>query len=252
MATQCPNCKGFNTRRSSIRATETSGTPRLRSPYRCLDCGERFWVLSRRAHYFAVVVGVAIVAGVIAWTVGGTPQEQRRQAAQPSPAAAIFADTLVLAETGDASAEYKVSQMYVQGAGVDPNRREALVWLERAAKHGSVEAQYEYGNALREGAGVVQDYESAVKWLQLAAEHGNPDAQYELGQMYRAGMGVDVDNAKAYMWFNLAAARDHPGASVQRDAMLRSLTASQIMEAQAEARRLNATVTSSGESAMAH
>jgi TPR repeat protein len=113
------------------------------------------------------------------------------------------------------------------------------VWLERAAEHGNIEAQYEFGNALREGFGIVQDYERAAKWLQMAAERGNADAQYALGQMYRAGMGVPTDNEKAYMWFNLAAAQELSGASVQRDAVLRMLTPAQVLDAQAEARRLS-------------
>jgi hypothetical protein len=240
MATQCPTCKSFNTRRSSIRAIEASARPLLRSPHRCLDCGKRFWVISRRARYAgAVLVGIAVVAIGIAWTVGGTPHDQRRQAVQQGTAAAVFADTLKAAEQGDSDAEYRLSHMYAQGTEVDSNKQEALMWLERAAKHGDIQAQYEFGNALREGLGVVQDYEGAIKWLQLAAQSGNPEAQYALGQMYRAGMGVDVDNAKAYVWFNLAASHDVPAANVQRDAMLRTLTSSQIIAAQAEARRLN-------------
>ena len=209
-------------------------------------------MFSKRAHYFGALMAVAVVAGAIAWTVAGTPETQRREPVQTSVAASIFAETLKAAETGDSAAEYKLSRMYAQGVGVDPNRKEALNWLERAAKDGDVEAQYEFGNALREGAGVVQDYQSSVKWLQLAAERGNADAQYALGQMYRAGLGVEVDNAKAYTWFNLAAAHDLPGASVQRDAIMRSLTPSQIVEAQAEARRLNDAATATKQSSMEH
>jgi hypothetical protein len=139
----------------------------------------------------------------------------------------------------DATAEYKLSHMYANGTGIGGDRREAQKWLERAADHGNIDAQYELGNALREGLGVVQDYERAVKWLQLAAANGNADAQYALGQMHRAGMGVPADNAKAYMWFNLAAAQDVAGAVAQRDAVLRYLTADQVVEAQTEARRLS-------------
>jgi len=41
------------------------------------------------------------------------------------------------------------------------------------------------------------------------------------------------------MWFNLAAAQDVAGAAAQRDAVLRVLTPDQVLEAQAEARRLS-------------
>jgi len=57
--------------------------------------------------------------------------------------------------------------------------------------------------------------------------------------MYRMGIGVPADNAKAYIWFNLAAAHDVPGAAVQRTAVLHLLSSAQVLEAQAESRRLS-------------
>jgi TPR repeat protein len=237
--TKCPACSGSNVRRSSIRGLEASAKPRLRSPYRCRDCGERFWVISRRANY---LVGLAVLAGVaatVAWNVGSVQQESRSNLERATSSAASFAETFGRAERDEPAAEFKLSRMYTLGTGVAADKSAAQTWLERAAQHGNTDAQYELGNALREGFGVVQDFESAAKWLQLAAEHGNADAQYALGQMYRAGMGVPADNAKAYMWFNLAAAHEVAGAAPQRDALLRVLTPDEILEAQAEARRLN-------------
>ncbi|TMG82807.1 MAG: sel1 repeat family protein [Betaproteobacteria bacterium] len=238
MFIKCPTCGSLNVRRSSIRPPEASA-PRLRSPYRCRDCGERFLVISRRAMYFVAMGAIATLAGALAWNVVGVPEEPRRGSEREALVAESVADTIKRAERDDAAAEYKLAHMYATGTGVEGNKRDAQTWLERAARHGSTEAQYELGNALREGSGVVQDYELAARWLELAAVKGNPDAQYALGQMYHSGMGVPADNAKAYMWFNLAAARDVPGASVQRDALLRALTPAQVLEAQADARRLS-------------
>jgi len=73
----------------------------------------------------------------------------------------------------------------------------------------------------------------------LAASGGHADAQYALGQMYHTGVGLPADNVKASVWFNLAAAQDVAGANVQRDVLLRALTPAQVLEAQAEARRLS-------------
>jgi hypothetical protein len=239
MFTKCPACNSFNVRRSSIHPSEASAKPRLRSPYRCRDCGERFWVISRRANYLASLAVFAVVTGIVAWNVVGAPEEPRHEPLRPTPNAGGLADTITRAGHDDPGAEYKLSRMYAHGNGVEANKKEAQTWLERAAQHGNTDAQYELGNALREGFGMVQDYEQAAKWLQLAAVNGNADAQYALGQMYRAGMGVSGDNAKAYVWFNLAAARDVAGAAAQRDAVLRVLSADQVLEAQAEARRLS-------------
>jgi TPR repeat protein len=239
MFTKCPTCRSLNVRRSSLRRPEAAATPRLRSPYRCRDCGARFWVISRRATYLVGLIVVAIVGGIVAWNVASAPEPQRHTAERAAAPAEGLADTMRRAELNEPAAEYMLAHIYAAGNGVESNKRDAQRWLERAAEHGSIDAQYELGNALREGSGVVQDYEHAARWLELAAANGHPDAQYALGQMYHAGVGVPADNAKAYMWFNVAAARDVPGASVQRDAILRSLTPAQVLEAQAEARRIS-------------
>jgi len=239
MFTRSPNCKSFDVRRSSVRTLDASPKPTLHSPYRCRDCGARFWVVSRRAFYLAGVAGIAIVAGAVAWNVVGALDESRHGPKSTALDAASIAEALKLAENNDAVAEYRLAHMYASASSDSGNKKQALAWLERAAEHGNIEAQYEFGNALREGSGVLQDYERAVKWLQLAAEHGNADAQYALGQMYRMGIGVPTNNAKAYIWFNLAAAHDVAGAAVQRTAVLHLLSSAQVLEAQAESRRLN-------------
>ena len=203
MFTKCPTCGSLNVRRSSMRAPEASGAPRFRSPYRCRDCGARFWVISRRASYLVGLTAIAAVLGAFVWNVGNVPEDPRRASERAAVPVESVADTIKRAERYDPVAEYKLAHLYATGNGVEGNKRDAQ------------------------------------KWLELAAANGHPDAQYALGQMYHAGIGVPADSAKAYMWFNLAAARDVPGASVQRDALLRSLTPAQVLEAQAEARRLS-------------
>ena len=224
-------------RRSSIRTSEASAKPRIHSPYRCRECGERFYVLSRRVYWFVGLAGFAFVAGAVAWSIVGSSAD-RRPVPKTSEVAETGAFDAKLSVSNDPTEEYRIAHMYMSGSGASPDKKRALAWLELAASHGNIDAQFEYGNALREGFGVLQDHERAAKWLQMAAERGNADAQYALGQMYRAGMGVPVDNEKAYMWFNLAAAQELSGASVQRDAVLRMLTPAQVLDAQAEARRL--------------
>ena len=240
MLAKCPACNSLNVRRSTIRPAEKSATPRLRSPYRCRDCGERFWVISKRANYFAGLAGIVIVAGAFAWNIFGIPDDPRREQPRVN-ATAELGELIKRAHSDDPVAEYKLSRMYARGNAVEVDRTKAQTWLERAAQHGNSDAQYELGNAFREGFGVVQDYERAVKWLRLAAMSGHADAQYALGQMYRSGMGVPSDNAKAYMWFNLAAANDVAGAAAQRDSVLRVLSADEILAAQTEARGLSQT-----------
>jgi len=239
MFNKCPACGSLDVRRSSTRSATPPVRRRFRVPYRCRECGERFWVISRRTYFVGGIVALAVLGGVLAWNVGSAPEDHRRaDAARNVPAPGVLEETLKLAAKNDPVAEYRLSHLYAKGSPYE-NKKEARKWLERAAEHGNPEAQYELGNALREGIDSVQDYERAAKWLQLAAEAGNADAQYALGLMFHAGMGVPVDNAKAYTWFNLAAAQGVAGALVQRDATLRLLAPDQVLEAQAESRRLS-------------
>ena len=58
--------------------------------------------------------------------------------------------------------------------------------------------------------------------------------------MYRTGLGIPIDNVKAYVWLNVAAAQGVPGATAARDARAAAPSATELQEAQAEARRLSA------------
>jgi TPR repeat protein len=146
------------------------------------------------------------------------------------------------AQTNDRDAAYEVALMYLTGDGIAKSETEARKWLERAAEQGHIAAEYDLGIALREGRGAVQDYERAAKWIQRAAEHGHAEAQLVLGMMYRAGTGVPANNVKAYTWLNLAAAHGVSEATVVRDAVLSRLSQQEIVDAQAEARRLGETL----------
>ena len=70
MPRKCPNCKSLKVRRSS-RGNDPSAQPLFRSPYRCRECGEKFWVIGRRVYervgaFVALnTVFFALVAGLV-------------------------------------------------------------------------------------------------------------------------------------------------------------------------------------------
>ena len=233
-------------RRSTIHTSERTPQHILRSPYRCHECRERFWVFSRNAYYYlGGAIAMVLITAVIAWSarsvVWGEPhalEDRRGESDEVAPKIASFAGTMKLAQDKDPLAEYKLAQMYALGHGVDRDKQSARKWLERAAQHGHHEAQYEFGLALLNGRDVVQDFERSAEWLRRAGASGNAKAQFELGRMYVAGMGVPVDNVKAYIWLNLAAAGGIERAVSPRDAAFRALSPAQVVAAQTEARRL--------------
>jgi uncharacterized protein len=242
MTRTCPSCKSHNARRSAVRATEVTFRHIFFSPYRCRDCRTRFWVISRNTYYFLAIIGIAMGMGAIAWHLGGWLEAAGADTAPPEAVAAPRLDDLMKrAEGNDATAEYELAQRYGTGVGVPASPKEEYSWLQRSAQHGNVEAQYQLGIALREGRGTVQDFDEARMWLQRAAEGGSANAQYALGLMYRTGMGAPVDSRKAYVWLNVAAAQGVSGAASARDMALERLSAAELREAQAEARRLSET-----------
>jgi len=58
-------------RRASVGSGDGSARPKVRSPYRCRDCGGKFWVISKRIYQRAALflafnlVFVAVVAGIV-------------------------------------------------------------------------------------------------------------------------------------------------------------------------------------------
>jgi hypothetical protein len=234
----CPSCKSFNARRSKVRTSEVTLRHLFLSPYRCRDCRTRFWVLSRHAFYGGALFGGFVLLGALAWTMRGLIDQPLVEPDKPVQRDPRLPELLKLAAGNDPIAEHELARMYGNGYGVERSLKEERKWLERAARHGNVQAQYEYGVALRDGHGTVQDYEGARKWIQLAAESGNGQAQLALGLMYRTGLGIAIDNIRAYVWLNVAAAQGVPGAISARDMVLPRLSATELLEAQAEARKM--------------
>ena len=59
MTRACPHCGSANVRRSRSLESEASLHP-FSSPYRCRDCGGRFWLVSKK-----IYVGVALTVALI-------------------------------------------------------------------------------------------------------------------------------------------------------------------------------------------
>ena len=71
---------------------------------------------------------------------------------------------------------------------------------------------------------------------EVDARKGRADALYNLGLAYSTGQGVGVDFIAAHKWFNLAAVRGVEEAKSWRAQISREMDASQISEAQRQAR----------------
>ena len=143
---------------------------------------------------------------------------------------------------GTARAQFALGLRYEYGGrGVAPDYGKALKWYHLAAMQEDAEAQFSLGRMYENGKGTTQDYKKAVEWYRLAAKQGYADAQDFLGTMFSLGHGVTQDFVRAHMWYNLAAAHGtNYYAPKQRELISQQMTPQQIAEAQAMARKCEA------------
>ena len=109
-----------------------------------------------------------------------------------------------------------------------------------------VQAFFELGSIYETGRpGLPGDHGSAANWYRKAAEQDHSDAQYRLGLMYNEGKGGEADIVQAYAWSNLAAATGDSSAIELRDDTLVRMAWSEVNEAQALSREIEAVIESS-------
>ena len=164
-----------------------------------------------------------------------------------------------LAEQGDASAQWILGFMYLNGEGMPQNYgqaahwltkaaeqgfamydngegvpqdfKKALEWYTKAAEQGLAEAQTNLGVMYNNGEGVPQDFKKALEWYTKAAEQGLAEAQTNLGVMYAAGQ-ISQDYTRAYSWFNLAASQGNEYGGRNKDLIIKNMSSNQIEEGQ--------------------
>ena len=77
--------------------------------------------------------------------------------------AAALAEFRLLAEQGDAAAQYNLAVMYEHGEGVPQSPAMAAMWYWKSAEQGTDLAQYNLGVLYEHGLGVPQDTGKAVE-----------------------------------------------------------------------------------------
>lgn len=104
--------------------------------------------------------------------------------------------------------------------------------LLEKAESGIASAQYRLGKAYRDGAGGEQDDAAAAKWFRAAAEQGYPKAQRHLSTFFAIGRGVERDVTAALMWMSLAAQQGLATAEMHLDELQRAATPEERNEAE--------------------
>lgn len=139
---------------------------------------------------------------------------------EPQRAAAFYRKS---ASLGDTAAMYKLGVVLLRGTlGEQPNSREAVGWLRRAAEQADVEnphALHElamlYENPAPTGGVVPLDPQYAKELYTRAGLLGYAHSQYRLGQCYEHGnLACAVDPKRSIAWYTKAAEKGHSEAEL--------------------------------------
>lgn len=107
---------------------------------------------------------------------------------------------LLLAESGDNNAAFKVAYSYRNGSGVNVNYEEAVKWYKIAADNGSVAAMNNLAICYEYGEGVESDLKTAFSLYYKAANLGNLVAANNLSNCYQSGTGTQINPQEALIW----------------------------------------------------
>lgn len=140
------------------------------------------------------------------------------------------------AEQGNTGAQFNLGNMYANGRGVAKDERQAAAWFRKAAVQGDAVAQLRLGIIYVFGQGLPKDEPQAVVWYRRSAEQGNAGAQLSLGIMYDSGRGAPKDEQQAYFWWLLASANGNEDAKKYMGIAEETLLPQQRAQAQADAR----------------
>ena len=149
-----------------------------------------------------------------------------------------FKAMVVLANKGDAEAQYHVGMMHNNGIGTQQDPRQAFEWFQKSAASNDPLGAYKLGCYYDgQGAGIVTsdsnealkyklvaakagyalaqhdvanqydrqgNPEEALKWWKMAGDQGYPKALFSLSMAYSAGKGAPRDLSLSYAYFKLS------------------------------------------------
>lgn len=124
----------------------------------------------------------------------------------------VAAQLATLASAGNAEAQARLGQIYLDGCGVDRDAPQALNWFRLAAAQGHATAINGVGSCLENAWGTPPDFPAAATNYRLAAEAGLAVAQYNYASLLRTGKGLPRDMEQAFALYSAAAEQGHAAA----------------------------------------
>jgi uncharacterized protein len=116
----------------------------------------------------------------------------------------------------------------------------AVSWYEAAAQAGVASAQFKLANAYISGAGVARDPAQAQHWYERSAQQGLPEAEYALALFLIGGMSGAADPAEGYKWLLIAERAGYPDARPVREKAVEQVPGSDRGRVEAAAQKFAA------------
>ncbi|RHZ48428.1 hypothetical protein Glove_551g20 [Diversispora epigaea] len=110
-----------------------------------------------------------------------------------------------LAVKGSLIALNLVAHCYGYGHGVEKNAEKAFKLFKKSAEKGMLLAQSNLGVYYENGIGIKRDEVKAFQWNKKSALAGNTNAMCDIGYCYKKGLGVNEDEKEAFKWYLKAA-----------------------------------------------
>ncbi len=164
-----------------------------------------------------------IAVNSVADTGTGVDIESALAAVENEDYEKAFKQFQLLANEGEAEAQYNLAMLYRLGKGVKKNYKLSADWFRKAADQDVVDAQYYMGHSYDVGEGVSKNKKYAFVWYRKAAEKGHGLAQINLGVLYANGLGIKEDIEEAYLWFHVAAAQGYKMAFENKEIIEKAL-----------------------------
>lgn len=211
------------------RAMSESMGPAMADPARAADLYRR---AAEKGHPFAALrYGLALGDGI-----GIKPDAIAAQRwLLHAQASGIAEAALAL---GDMAARTPVSR---DKATNEKALKSAIAWYEVAAHAGVPSAQFKLANAYLAGAGVARDTAQAQQWYDRAARQGVTQAQNALGILLIGGAAAAPDPVEGYKWLLLAERGGHPESRTIREKTTAQMTALDRKRAEELAQRFSPT-----------
>ncbi len=134
------------------------------------------------------------------------------------------------ASEGEAKAQHELALLYLEGADVARDEKEAALWFRKAALQGFAGAQFQLAMLYQAGRGVPGDDKQALSWYRRAAEQNHTRAQHSLATFYAEGRGTPKNLKLARRWYREAAAAGSTEAADRLNSLARENSATAALD----------------------